>query len=153
MKNEYQKTNVNTPSDLAKCIKHEFCDNVTVDTNIFSNWDKQQDTIINRPNDIKVNHCFLVSSNRDNGNTMYIEVADGIDTPLLEITATSSFCPHQTLFLLLMYWILSGRSNMIIEVVLYHKRRNLNGTNGPRSCRKKGIISILPVFYMLLEVI
>jgi hypothetical protein len=78
MKREYRKSNVYTPSDLVTSIQHEMIDVVMVDGNTFKDWDKQEDAIIERTKDIKPNHCFLVSANRDNGNTMYMERANGI---------------------------------------------------------------------------
>ena len=73
MKKEYRKSNVYTPVDLEGSIKHDLVDTVTVDHTAFRDWDTQEDGIIERTKDIKAHHCFLVSANRDNGNTMYME--------------------------------------------------------------------------------
>ena len=51
---------------------------VMIDNNSFQNCDKQQYVIIDRPKDIKTNHCIHVSSNRDNGNTLFMQPANGI---------------------------------------------------------------------------
>jgi hypothetical protein len=77
MKKEYRKSNVYTPSDLKRCIKHDLVDTIMLDSSAFLDWDTQQDGIIDRPVGIKPNHCFVVDANRDNGNTLYIEVANG----------------------------------------------------------------------------
>ena len=46
---------------------------IMVDESTFQNWDVLEDAFIMKALGIKVNHCFLVSANRDNGNTMYME--------------------------------------------------------------------------------
>jgi hypothetical protein len=73
MKKEYRKSNVYIPSDLHDCIQHELIDTVVVAADTFKDWDTQEDTIIDRTKNITPHHCFLVSANRDNGNTMYME--------------------------------------------------------------------------------
>jgi hypothetical protein len=77
MKRNYRKSNnVYTPNDLQGSVAHEMIDTVMVDSSSFHDRDRQQDEIIDRTKDIKVNHCFLVSANRDNGNPMYMETID-----------------------------------------------------------------------------
>jgi hypothetical protein len=73
MKKEYRKINTYTPEDLATSIQHEIIDTIMVDGNTFRNWDKLEDPIIDRPSGIATHHCFVVSADRDNGNTIYMK--------------------------------------------------------------------------------
>ena len=73
MKKLYQKSNVYTPMDLEASVQHELIDYVMVEVGTFKDWDKMENTMIDKTTDIKANHCFLVTANRDNGNTMYME--------------------------------------------------------------------------------
>jgi hypothetical protein len=74
MKKEYRKSNVYTPKDLKTSIKHDSIDTVIVDpATSFRDWDAHEDIVLKATENVKANHIFLVSANRDNGNSMYME--------------------------------------------------------------------------------
>jgi hypothetical protein len=78
LKKDYRKCNVYTPIDLRTCISNPLIDPVIIeDQSVFRNFDKQQDGVIRRPVGINKHHCFMVSADRDNGNTLYMEPYDG----------------------------------------------------------------------------
>jgi hypothetical protein len=80
MKREYRKCNSFTPEDLVNSIKgNNKVDPVMVDDDTFGNWDKLEDVFMKRlpSGNTTNNHIFSVDINRNNGNSMFLQEANG----------------------------------------------------------------------------
>jgi hypothetical protein len=77
MKKEYRKTNCFTPQDLLNGMRHEKVDPLMVPADAFRDWDKLEEPYIKPPTGVtKANHIFTVDINKNNGNTMQLQVSD-----------------------------------------------------------------------------
>lgn len=74
LKKDYRKSNVYTPKDLEASVRHDHIDSILVDPHTtFRGWNAHQDLVMKATVGINVNHCFLVSINKENGNSMLME--------------------------------------------------------------------------------
>jgi hypothetical protein len=80
MKRQYRKCNSFTPEDLVNSIKgNNKVDPVMVPDDVFKDWDKLEDGLIKRlpGSNTTNNHIFFVDINRNNGNSMFLQEANG----------------------------------------------------------------------------
>ena len=85
MKRNYRKSNCFTPDDLFQQIHHEQVEPIMVGPDFFGNWDALEVIHINAPTgETKTNHVFAVDINKNNGNSMQLQVSDGsVESELL----------------------------------------------------------------------
>jgi hypothetical protein len=81
MKKEYRKTNCFSPQDLINGMHHDKIKPITVAPDAFQDWDKLENNYMKAPVQVNVNHIFTVDINRNNGNSMWLQVSsDAIET-------------------------------------------------------------------------
>jgi hypothetical protein len=81
MKRQYRKCNSFTPEDLVQSMQGNANVEAFMVEDVFKNWDTLEDTMIKRipSGNTTTNHIFTVDINRNNGNSMYLQQANGSD--------------------------------------------------------------------------